>query len=50
MQEPIGKVIGPHSLLHATFSSADFILLTCIALIAKLEAAKKALAEEHKTR
>jgi hypothetical protein len=37
----------PPSLLHATCSSANFILLTCIALTAKLEAAEKALAEER---
>jgi hypothetical protein len=44
------KVIGPPSLLHATCSSTDFSLLTRIALTAKLEATKKALAEERDVR
>jgi hypothetical protein len=50
MCRSIGKVTGPPSLLHATCSSANFILLTCIALTAKLEVAEKALVEERVAR
>jgi hypothetical protein len=47
MRRPIRKVVGSPSLLHATCSSADFILLTRVALTIELEAVKKALAEER---
>jgi hypothetical protein len=47
MRRPTGKVIGPHSLLHATYAFADYILLICVALITKLEAANKAFAKER---
>jgi hypothetical protein len=43
----IGKVIGPPSLLHDTCSFADFILLTRIALSAKLEAAERRLRKKE---
>jgi hypothetical protein len=49
MLRPIRKVICP-SLLHASLSSADFILLTHIALTAKLEVVERALAEERAVR
>jgi hypothetical protein len=50
MWRPIGKVIGPPSLLHTTHAFADHICHTCVALTAKLEAANKALAEERSAR
>jgi hypothetical protein len=43
-------VTCPHSQLQDTCSSADFTLLTHIALTAKLEAAEKALVEERVAR
>jgi hypothetical protein len=44
------KVIGPPSMLHATCAFVDYILLVCVALTAKLEAANKALTEERAAR
>jgi hypothetical protein len=50
MWTPIGKVIGPPSLLHTTRDFVDHILHICVALTVKLEAANKALTEERATR
>jgi hypothetical protein len=47
MCRPIGKVIGPPSLLHTTYSFANHVLHLYVALAAKLEVANKALAEER---
>jgi hypothetical protein len=46
MWRPIGKVIVPPSLLHATCSFADCSLHIYVGLSAKLEATNKALAKE----
>jgi hypothetical protein len=50
MQRLIRKVTCPPPLVQDACSSTDFTLLTHIALTAKLEVAKKALAEEKAAR
>jgi hypothetical protein len=50
MRGMIEKVTCPPSLLQDTCSFANFFTLLCVALTAKLEAAKKALVEEKDSR
>jgi hypothetical protein len=50
MRRLVGKVTGPPSLLQDTHSFADFFVLVCVALTAKLEAIEKALVEEKAAR
>jgi hypothetical protein len=50
MRRPIGKVIGPPSMIHAACSFADFTLHIYVPLPTKLEATNKALAEERASR
>jgi hypothetical protein len=42
-----GKVTSPPSLLQDTYTFADFFIFIYVALIAKLEVAEKALANER---
>jgi hypothetical protein len=45
-----GKVTSPLSLLQDIYSFVDFFIFIYVALIAKLEAAEKTLADERATR